>query len=156
MPSASPSRAFRMVMTASIIRRCYGRLACHRKYSFALLPQLFGHCAGIAGRRSRYGVITSDSNVFRSRIRELVEATRRSHGTRGASFPGLLRTFRLDRPNRPQVRPPRPFISLDEERERNGPAIEESHPPDLRRRNTKNGDRQDRDEAGEQGWRRLR
>src|ERR1700730_226472 len=155
MPSASPSRAFRMVMTASIIRQCYGRLAWRRKTSFALSPQLFGHCAGIAVRRSGDGVIAADSGVFRSGIRELVKAARRSHGTRGASLPGLLRSFRLDRPNRPHVRPLSPISSLDEERERNGLAIKESHPPDLRRRNTKNGDRQDRDEAGEQRRRSL-
>ena len=67
-----------------------------------------------------------------------------------------MRSFRLDRANRPHIRPPRPINSLDEKRERNGVAIEEGQPPNLRRRDTENGDRQDRNEAGKQGRRRLR
>lgn len=88
-------------------------------------------------------------------------AARRSHGTRGTFFPllrnfRLLRSFRLDRANGPHVRSPSPINSFDEERERYGLAIEESQPPYLGRRNTKNGDRQDRDKSGEQRRRRLR
>src|SRR5208282_56674 len=77
-------------------------------------------------------------------------------GNRSAFLPWLLWSFRLDCTNRLSIRPLCPVYSLKENRECDGIAVKEGHPPDLRRRNSQNGDRQDRDEAREQGRGSLR